>query len=224
LNDSTAKVEDDSKGGEAKDDSEKSCPGAGSCDCTWALALPEAACAADDGSECFCRCCCDKMATSTCMLSPASQEKDNASDHDANTSTSISFKSGDQEAGNTVAAAANGTNSDTPDRECPGKGSCKCDWAAASTCAVDDGSECFCRCCCDKMEGSCKWSPSEKGNTTSAGKGEMGDRGSEEGEAEDEQADHDDETEDKVKTKGGGDDAAADVTEEEDEEEEEKDE
>lgn len=48
---------------------------------------------------------------------------------------------------------------------CPNKGDCFCEWASEDPCsrATDDGSECFCRCCCEqKYSGDisqCGWSP-----------------------------------------------------------------
>jgi len=44
-----------------------------------------------------------------------------------------------------------------PDGQCPGRGDCGCGWADKG-CGLDDGSECFCRCCCEKKGGSCSWS------------------------------------------------------------------
>jgi endoglucanase len=45
---------------------------------------------------------------------------------------------------------------------CPGEASCGCDWTqGGANCGLDDGSECFCRCCCP-YSGSgfqCKWQP-----------------------------------------------------------------
>lgn len=43
---------------------------------------------------------------------------------------------------------------------CPGnQGQCNCAWAAGGfRCGADDGSECFCRCCCEHTAGhSCNW-------------------------------------------------------------------
>lgn len=43
---------------------------------------------------------------------------------------------------------------------CPGQGNCDCSWiAGGANCQQDDGSECFCRCCCEHRGGQCKWNP-----------------------------------------------------------------
>eukprot|EP01062_Namystynia_karyoxenos_P083563 TRINITY_DN962_c4_g1_i1.p1 TRINITY_DN962_c4_g1~~TRINITY_DN962_c4_g1_i1.p1 ORF type:complete len:390 (+),score=99.83 TRINITY_DN962_c4_g1_i1:81-1172(+) len=42
---------------------------------------------------------------------------------------------------------------------CPSQGACGCDWTHGGTaCHGDDGTECWCRCCC-QYTGSCKWQP-----------------------------------------------------------------
>jgi hypothetical protein len=44
--------------------------------------------------------------------------------------------------------------------QCPGnQGQCGCDWAKGGAgCGADDGTECFCRCCCDFISShACKW-------------------------------------------------------------------
>eukprot|EP00928_Gymnodinium_smaydae_P024532 TRINITY_DN19824_c0_g1_i1.p1 TRINITY_DN19824_c0_g1~~TRINITY_DN19824_c0_g1_i1.p1 ORF type:complete len:320 (+),score=30.22 TRINITY_DN19824_c0_g1_i1:42-1001(+) len=43
--------------------------------------------------------------------------------------------------------------------QCPEHGTCGCAWAAGGAkCGVDDGSECFCRCCCSYVPShTCKW-------------------------------------------------------------------
>ena len=44
---------------------------------------------------------------------------------------------------------------------CPAKNSdCNCDWThGGAACGSDDGSECWCRCCCEYHGGTCKWTP-----------------------------------------------------------------
>mmetsp|Transcript_1878 Transcript_1878/g.4528 ORF Transcript_1878/g.4528 Transcript_1878/m.4528 type:complete len:373 (+) Transcript_1878:40-1158(+) len=45
---------------------------------------------------------------------------------------------------------------------CPGQGSCACDWTKeGAQCGEDDGSECFCKCCCPYKgtDYQCKWQP-----------------------------------------------------------------
>jgi len=43
---------------------------------------------------------------------------------------------------------------------CPGQGSCGCDWTnGGANCGGDDGSECWCRCCCQYRGGNCHWNP-----------------------------------------------------------------
>lgn len=43
--------------------------------------------------------------------------------------------------------------------QCPGEGSCGCGWTQdGANCAQDDGSECWCRCCCEHASShSCRW-------------------------------------------------------------------
>lgn len=50
--------------------------------------------------------------------------------------------------------------SPSPSSHCPGnQGQCNCAWAAGGArCGGDDGSECFCRCCCEHVPShTCKW-------------------------------------------------------------------
>lgn len=50
--------------------------------------------------------------------------------------------------------------SPTPPSQCPGnQGQCDCAWTGGGAkCGADDGSECFCRCCCEHTSSlSCKW-------------------------------------------------------------------
>jgi len=54
---------------------------------------------------------------------------------------------------------------------CPpgGSGSCDCSWTAGgANCGQDDGSECFCRCCC-QYTGKCGWNPGPSPGGHSAG-------------------------------------------------------
>jgi len=47
----------------------------------------------------------------------------------------------------------------TPPPQCPEQQSCGCDWTqGGSQCGTDDGSECWCRCCCKHVYShSCRW-------------------------------------------------------------------
>jgi len=46
----------------------------------------------------------------------------------------------------------------SPNSACPGQGDFDCAWAERWGCHRDDGTEGFCRCCCERTSGSCKWS------------------------------------------------------------------
>jgi len=173
---------------------EKECPGEGSCDCSWSLAMPEIACKIDDGSECFCRCCCEEMEAATCKWSPPPVEKGNTTQDKAENMTGSNATAAedfDCQAGlpkwQTGWSTAKKTwccsnkklgCEEVPEKQCPGEGSCDCAWAdtlGEQACLVDDGSECFCRCCCDRMEGACKWAaaaPDAGGTTSNATQGD----------------------------------------------------
>jgi len=57
---------------------------------------------------------------------------------------------------------------ESTDLGCPGQGSCDCSWiAGGANCGEDDGSECFCNCCCNYKGGQCKWNPGGGGGQAS---------------------------------------------------------
>merc|ERR1712232_171092 len=52
--------------------------------------------------------------------------------------------------------------------QCPGQHHCGCSWARSVNCGVDDGSECWCRCCCEHTSShSCKWHSYETNTSAS---------------------------------------------------------
>jgi len=68
-----------------------------------------------------------------------------------------------------MAFAFSKVENDDGNVSCPGQGGCDCSWTNnGANCGADDGSECFCRCCC-KYTGSCNWQPGPSPSGHNAG-------------------------------------------------------